>query len=325
MSYALVQYCPSRLPMQHIERLGDLKIPFELHAVPFQFLQNHHSAFGFDWVERLVWRTHELHKPYNFLRPELLLAQKSDSQRLVTTLTIIPRKDYIRHYAGLTELSANVEPGDIVVLGFVAELLLSGRVVTQLAARRSRAICYVAKQGTLLSPDDIHCRIYSPTRYCDFDKGQACWRGDEHPALPINPLSSRFPTLDRGLHVSTPTFVEQDVEFRTQLETHGAASIDNELAQMARALTDVHEESPSMSRIQLLPIIFITDHLRRPEELGMSLPFDLTSRNQTVQYNKELFLARAAYLVLEAFDVIQRPKAVIAGTGYGIKTILPAL
>ncbi|KAJ5533879.1 hypothetical protein N7527_000133 [Penicillium freii] len=303
MSYALVQYCLSRLPMQHIERLGDLKIPFELHAVPFQFLQKHHSAFGFDWVERLVWRTHELHKPYNFLRPELLLAQKSDSQRLVTTLTIIPRKDYIRHY------TRN----------------LGGRVVTQLAARRPRAICYVAKQGTLLSPDDIHCRIYSPTRYCVFDKGQACWCGDEHPALPINPLSSRFPTLDRGLHVSTPTFVEQDVEFRTQLETHGAASIDNELAQMARALTDVHEESPSMSRIQLLPIIFITDHLRRPEELRMSLPFDLTSRNQTVQYNKELFLARASYLVLEAFDVIQRPKAVIVGTGYGIKTILPAL
>lgn len=105
MSYALVQYCPSRLPMQHIERLGDLKIPFELHAVPFQFLQNHHSAFGFDWVERLVWRTHELHKPYNFLRPELLLAQKSDSQRLVTTLTIIPRKDYIRHYVSMLEVA----------------------------------------------------------------------------------------------------------------------------------------------------------------------------------------------------------------------------
>jgi predicted dehydrogenase len=115
------------------------------------------------------------------------------------------------------------------------------------------------------------------------------------------------------------------VEFRTKLEAHGAASIDNELAQMARALTDVHEENPSMSRIQLLPIMFITDYLRRPEELRMSVPFDLTSRNQTVQRNKELFLARAAHLVLEAFDGIQRPKAVIVGTGYGVKTILPAL
>ncbi|KAF7133906.1 hypothetical protein CNMCM5793_005372 [Aspergillus hiratsukae] len=406
MSYALVQYCLSRLPMQHLERLGHLQIPFEIHAAPFQFLQKHHSAFGFDWLERLVWRTHDLHKLYNFVRPELLLAQESDSQRLVAILTIMPGEDYIRHYAsmlevaqhdgaipsndgpihcvlyphltqsimtwtGLTELSANVEPGDIVVLGFVAELLprfaslvptsrviwrqdsqyyglvrlelrpglvfslvgakysywgnLGGRVVTELAARRPRAICYIAKQGTLLSPDDIHCRIYSPTRYCVFDKGQACWHGDDHPALPINPLSSRFPTFDRGLHVSTPTIVEQDVELRTQLEAHGAASIDNELAQMARALTDVHEENPSMSRIQLLPIMFITDYLRRPEELGMSVPFDLASRNQTVQRNKELFLARAAHLVLEAFDVIQRPKAIIVGTGYGVKTILPAL
>ncbi|KFH43189.1 putative oxidoreductase-like protein [Hapsidospora chrysogenum ATCC 11550] len=406
MSYALVEYCRSRLPIPHLERLGHLKIPFELHAAPFQFLQKHHGAFGFDWVERLVWRTHDLRKPYNFFRPELLLAQESGSQRLVAILTIMPGEDYIRHYAsmlevaqhegaipssdtpihcvlyphltqsimtwtGLTELSASVEPGDIVVLGFVAELLprfaslvptsrvirrqdshyyglvrlelrpglvfslvgakysywgnLGGRVVTELAARRPRAICYVAKQGTLLSPDDIHCRIYSPTRYCVFDKGQACWHGDDHTALPTNPLSSRFPTFDRGLHASTPTIVEQDVEFRTQLEAHGAASIDNELAQMAKALTDVHEENPSMPRIQLLPIMFITDYLRRPEELGMSVPFDLTSRNQTVQRNKELFLARAAHLVLEAFDVIQRPKAVIVGTGYGVKTILPAL
>ncbi|KAI6785009.1 uncharacterized protein J7T54_008103 [Emericellopsis cladophorae] len=406
MSYALVQYCLCRLPIPHLERLGHLNIPFALHAAPFQFLQKHHSAFGFAWVERLVWRTHDLHKPYNFLRPELLLAQESSSQRLVAILTIMPGEDYIRHYAsmlevaqhagaihpndgtihcvlyphltqsimtwtGLTELSANVEPGDIVVLGFVAELLprfaslvptsrvvwrqdspyyglvrlelrpglvfslvgakysywgnLGGRVVTELAARRPRAICYVAKQGTLLSPDDIHCRIYSPTRYCVFDKGQACWRGDDHPAIPTNPLSSKFPTFDRGLHVSTPTIVEQDVEFRTQLETHGAASIDNELAQMARALTDLHEDNPSMHRIQLLPIMFITDYLRGPEELEMAVPFDLTSRNQTVQRNKELFLARAAHLVLEAFDVIQRPKAVIVGTGYGVKTILPAL
>lgn len=392
--------------MQYIERLGHLKIPLELHAAPFQFLQKHHSAFGFDWVERLVWRTHGLHKLYNFLRPELLLAQESDSQRLVAILTIMPGEDYIRHYAsilevaqhdgaipandgpircvlyphltqsmmtwtGLTELSASIEPGDIVVLGFVAELLprfaslvptsrviwvqdsqyyglvrlelrpglvfnlvgakysywgnLGGRIVTELAARRPRAICYIAKQGTVLSPDDIHYRIYSPTRYCVFDKGQACWRGDDHPALPINPLSSRFPTFDRGLHVSTPTIVEQDVGLRAQLAAHGAASIDNELAQMARALTDVHEENPSMSRIQLLPIMFITDYLRRPEELGMSVPFDLTSRNQTVQRNKELFLARAAHLVLEAFGVIQRPRAIIVGTGYGVKTILPAL
>ncbi|KAL4785055.1 hypothetical protein BJX76DRAFT_367213 [Aspergillus varians] len=406
MSYALVQYCLSRLPMQHLERLGQLKIPIELHAAPFQFLQKHHSAFGFDWVERLVWRTHDLYKLYNFLRPELLLAQESGSQRLVTILTIMPGEDYIRHYAsilevaqhdgaipsndgpihcvlyphltqsmmtwtGFTELSANIEPGEIVVLGFVAELLprfaslvptsrviwrqeslyyglvrlelrpglvfnlvgakysywgnLGGRIVTELAARRPRAICYIAKQGTVLSPDHIHCRIYSPTRYSVFDKGEACWRGDDHPALPINPLSSRFPTFDRGLHVSTPTIVEQDVELRKQLAAHGAASIDNELAQMAKALTDMHEESPSMSRTQLLPIMFITDYLRRPEELGMPVAFDLTSRNQTVQRNKELFLARAAPLVLEAFDVIQRPKAIIVGTGYGVKTILPAL
>ncbi|KAI1827146.1 hypothetical protein F4861DRAFT_529415 [Xylaria intraflava] len=406
MSYALVQYCLSRLPIAHLERLRHLKIPLELHAAPFQFLQKHHKALGFDWVERLVWRTHDLHKPYNFLRPELLLAQESDSKRLIAILTIMPGADYIRHYAsilevaqhegviplndtpihcvlyphptqsimawtGLTELSTNVEPGDIVILGFVAELLprfaslvptskviwqqdsqyygmvrlelrpgvvfslvgakysywgnLGGLVVAELAARRPRAICYVAKQGTLVSPNDIHCRIYSPTRYCVFDKGQACWHGDDHPALPVNPISSRFPTFDRGLHVSTPTIVEQDVEFRTRLETYGAASIDNELAQMARALTDLHEQNPSMPRIQLLPLMFITDYLRRPEELSMSVPFDLTSRNQTVQRNKELFLARAAHLVLEAFDVIQRPKAIIAGTGYGVKTILPAL
>ncbi|ATY65128.1 oxidoreductase domain-containing [Cordyceps militaris] len=406
MSYALIEYCLSRLPMQHLERLGQLKIPVELHAAPFQYLQKHHGAFGFDWVERFVWRTHDLHKPYNFLRPELLLAQESGSQRIVALLTIMPGEDYIRHYAsilevaqhdgaisshhgpircvlyphltqsmmawtGLTELSLSVEPGDILILGFVAELLprfaslvptarvigrqdaqyyglvrlelrpglvfsligakysywgnLGGRVVRELAARRPRAICYIAKQGTLLSPGDIHRTIYSPTRYCVFDKGQACWHGDDHSALPINPLSSRFPTFDRGLHVSTPTIVEQDVDFRTQVEAHGASSVDNELAQMARALTDVHEENPSMERVQLLPLMFITDYLRRPEELGMTVPFDLTSRNETVHRNKDLFLARSAHLVLEAFGVIERPKAIIVGTGYGVKTILPAL
>ncbi|KAI9146802.1 CRAL-TRIO domain-containing protein C3H8.02 [Paramyrothecium foliicola] len=406
MSHALVEYCLKRLPIPHLERLAHFKIPFELHAAPFQVLRKHHKAFGFDWVERLVWRTHDLHKPYNFIRPELLLARKSCTKRLVAILTIMPGEDYIRHYAsilevaqhagaipgndkpihcvlyphltksimnwtGLTELAANVEPGDVVVLGFVAELLLrftalvptsqviwrqdseyyslvrleirpgvifslvgakysywgnlGGIIVKELAARRPRAICYVAKQGTLVSPDDIHSRIYSPTRYCIFDKGEACWHGDDHPALPINPISSRFPTFDRGLHASTPTIVEQDVEFRTQLTSHGAVSIDNELAQMAKALTDVHEENPSMPRIQLLPLMFITDYLRRPEELSMSVPFDLTSRNKTVQRNKDHFLARAAHLVLEAFDLIQRPKAVIVGTGYGVKTILPAL
>lgn len=406
MAYALLDYCLNRLPVPYLTQLQQQNIPLEIHAIPCEALEKHHDLFGFDWVERLVWRLHDLNKPYNFRRPELLLARESATGKRVALLTIMPGKDYVRHYAaivgvalrahaptldstdtrcvlypqmtqsimtwtGLTELSSIVQPGDVVILGFVAELLalfqaiihslkiisrhksayyeltrleipggvtfsllgvnysywgnLGGIVMGQLALRQPRAVCYVAKQATLVTPGDIHQTIFSPTRYCIFDKGESLWFSDDHPATPINPLSSKCPSFDRGLHVSTPTIIEQDVNLRAKLDVHGVASMDNELAQMARALTDLHEKNPSMPRVPLLPLMFITDYIRREDEMGMKVAFDLTSRDHLVDGGKQTFFLKSAHLILETFGVIERPRAVIAGTGYGVKTILPAL
>ncbi|CAI7666623.1 unnamed protein product [Penicillium pancosmium] len=406
MSYALPEYCCKRLPLPHLTHLLKHNIPIEIHAVPSEIMEKYHENFGYDWVERLVWRLHPLKKPFNFRRPEIILAREAATGITKAILTLIPGEDYMRHYAamlaiavhgispqlnladirvvlrpsltksimawtGIDELASEIQPGDVVVLGFVEELLalirriipssrmlcrrrsafygltrlelqpgivftligvtysywgnLGGVVAGHLWHRQPRAICYVAKQGTLTGPADIHRRIFSPSRFCVFDKGQPRWFSDRSTGCPVNPLANQSPYHDAGLHCSTPTIVEQNLALRTTLDKFNVKTLDNEVSQMAEALTHLHEENPSAHRVDFLPIMFVTDYIRKEEEINLHVRFDLTIRNETVVSHKERFFQRAAFLLLQTFGVINRPRAVVVGTGYGVKTIMPAL
>lgn len=93
VAYALLDYCLNRLPVPYLTQLQQQNIPLEIHAIPCEALEKHHDLFGFDWVERLVWRLHDLNKPYNFRHPELMLARESATGKRVALLTIMPGKD----------------------------------------------------------------------------------------------------------------------------------------------------------------------------------------------------------------------------------------
>jgi hypothetical protein len=149
-----------------------------------------------------------------------------------------------------------------------------GSIGGHLAARccdlGAREIFYVGKLGALTAPADLYSRIYVPSRH-------AILHGLRFvaAAAPPNGLLERMPTLDSGLHVSVPTVLEESYPQRDVAAALGAATIDNELAQMAIAVDRWNTEHGGHVRFSGLH--YATDYLRRKDEACRAMPHSLCS------------------------------------------------
>lgn len=136
-----------------------------------------------------------------------------------------------------------------------------GSISRHLAARLchlgASEIIYVGKLGALSSPEHLYDRIFAPTSF-------AVLRHDTVEHLvdpPPNPLLERSRrAAGTGMHVSIPTVLEEDYAQRRQAEVLEAASIDNEISQIALAITD-HNRTNGSS-VGYATLHFATDYIR---------------------------------------------------------------
>jgi len=152
---------------------------------------------------------------------------------------------------------------------------IGGRLAARCCELGVREVLYVGKLGTLGTPAEVYGRLFVPSSYAVFD-GLAVRTLSSGPP---NGLLATVPTLETGLHVSVPTVLEEDYAQRELAATLGAATLDNELAQMAMA---VHQHNAASARppVRFSGLHYATDYLRRPVEAALPLPFSLATGRQ---------------------------------------------
>ncbi len=134
-------------------------------------------------------------------------------------------------------------------------------------------IVYVGKLGTLTGQGDVYHRLFTPSSYLD--------HGGSHSLLdrevaPHNGLLARYPLLDTGRHMSVATVLEENLTQRAVADAFGVRSIDNEIAQIATAISTAGSAGgPAFSALH-----FATDYLRGPDEPVEPAGHNLTSHRR---------------------------------------------
>lgn len=95
-----------------------------------------------------------------------------------------------------------------------------------------------------------------------------------------NSILNVFPEIDTGCHVSIPTVLEEDYAQRKVTIGLNAQSIDNEISQMAKAISLFNKASNTS--ISLSALHFATDYVRSPKDKTTETQFDL-GNNQTIE------------------------------------------
>ena len=333
MGGSLDTYVAQRVPAALLdEALADGRL-IEVHGVYPDHLPRLQA--------RLVHQGHVFAptKTYNVTRPKVFAGPGGRAAPLL--VAVPPGRDYVLHNASLlrhhvvrrghppeavsvvrypvaeaavaawTGLAGFVEPGDRVLMGYVAELLplllhggraelverrdnacygarrlrladggtlcllgvrfsfwgcIAGRLAAACQALGADEIVYAGKLGTLTTPADVYSRLFLPSTYFDLRYSSSGQQDSSRllsrAAAPPNRLLELADELDSGLHLSVGTVLEEDVAQRTVADSYAVASIDNEIAQMARALA----EGAGGHRTAFSALHFATDYLRRPGE-----------------------------------------------------------
>jgi hypothetical protein len=136
-------------------------------------------------------------------------------------------------------------------------------------------IIYLAKLGALSSVDDVYNRIFCPSEYAAMNYNQVIYTICNIP----NGILKQFPRLDSGCHVSVPTVLEEDYNQRRVIDELKARSIDNEIAQIARAVS-AHNYNHN-SNVSFSALHFATDYVRSSDFRVVQTPFDLRN-NRTI-------------------------------------------
>lgn len=139
-----------------------------------------------------------------------------------------------------------------------------------LYGRGTRLIIYIAKLGTLRTPQDKYTMAYIPNRFY-------LTKGDEYFFFDgfRNPILDFTFRKDHGglgqislqkhvvssAHVSIATILEETYDKRDEMALLGATSVDNEIAYFAKAATQ-HNKARMGSVAEFSAVHFATDYLR---------------------------------------------------------------
>jgi hypothetical protein len=168
---------------------------------------------------------------------------------------------------------------------------ISARLTAACAHLGAEEVVYVGKLGTLTDPRDVYHRLYAPSSYLDHGHSPRLLDRD---IAPRNGLLDRYPGLDTGRHMSVATVLEEDLAQRAVADTYRVRSIDNEIAQMATAISTAGSaDRPAFSALH-----FATDYLRRPDEPVEPTGYNLTShRRAGALFLKQRALGRIGALL----------------------------
>jgi hypothetical protein len=158
-------------------------------------------------------------------------------------------------------------------------------------------VVYAGKLGCLSSPDDIYERIFAPSAYLDFGEGRLIVPAE---LAPPNGLLAAYPSLDTGLHMSVGTVLEEDAAQREYADRVGVTTIDNEIAQMARALATGAGPAGGTA---FAAIHFATDYLHTYADSERADVFNLTNhRSPQALRRKAEMLGRIGTILGDYFD-----------------------
>jgi Prenyltransferase and squalene oxidase repeat len=153
---------------------------------------------------------------------------------------------------------------------------ISSQLVTSLCELGASEIIYLAKLGSLSAPADIYNRIFCPSKFVVMNHDQVVYTIENLP----NGILQFFPNLDSACHVSVPTVLEEDYDQRKVTIDLNAQSIDNEIAQMAQAVSVFNRGKNA--KILFSALHFATDYVRSPQDRIITVPFDLRN-NRTAE------------------------------------------
>lgn len=204
-----------------------------------------------------------------------------------TGATVLARTG--NRYYGMTRLRI----GDQIVCALGVRFSFWGCISAKLAARcqslGARELIYVGKLGTLTAHDDLYRRLYVPSEFVHLDGAQR--------RVPFEPAPNRllqsFPYLDSGVHMSVGTVLEESISQRHLAGILGVTSMDNEIAQIAVALS-----APGAPPIAFSSVHFATDYLRRWGEPVRRQDLNLTNhRGSRARRRKRIILRRIGELL----------------------------
>ena len=217
---------------------------------------------------------------------------------------------YVGELAQLLRRHCGLEPLSVIQnssFGAMHYRLPTGRPLTLLgvtfsfwgsiSAVLTRAFCrlgvdeilYIGKLGTLDDPKDVYTRIFAPSKYVVLDHKDVV---QSVAGLP-NRLLERFPELDTHGHISVPTVMEEDYVQRGLVTQLGAASIDNEISQMAAMVAQYHEMTGRA--VSFSALHFATDYVRSSVDRHLHCPLDLSNnRTHVARGKKDVIVERIA-------------------------------
>ena len=145
-----------------------------------------------------------------------------------------------------------------------------------------RELIYVGKLGALERPEDVYERIFCPSGFVTMRHRHIV----EVVKPPPNGLTALFPGSDTGQHVSVPTVIEEDYLQRDIVAGLVATSIDNEVSQIAHAISSFNHCAGA--RVAFSPIHLATDYVRTKEERRLRLPLDMSNHRTRVARSKKV-------------------------------------
>jgi hypothetical protein len=203
---------------------------------------------------------------------------------LAARLEPIIRNPYFRQDRFRTPSGRSID-----LLGFTFSFWgdIAGRVADALYAGGAGEILYLGKVGALDPELVLYATLISPDRFLLAEH-------DRITAPPFCVPNRLAAALDLGgLHVSTPTVMEQGYLQRTALELWGPRSVDNEIAYLAQAAA-VHNRMQG-TEIRFSSLSFATDYVRRASERGRPVAFELAdNRTPATRRGRHQALVRAS-------------------------------
>jgi len=192
------------------------------------------------------------------------------------------------------------EGGRVVFLG--VKFSFWGSISYHLAARLcslgASEVLYVGKLGALSAPDDLYEKVFVPSSFVKLRHNLVEYVVDP---VPPNGVLQWREDLDSGVHVSIPTVLEEDYHQRHQVELRQAQSIDNEISQIAQAISEFNTASQDPV-VQFSAVHFATDYIREEKDRRLATAHDLSrTRTPAAKQGRSQMLDRITQSVLAPY------------------------
>ncbi len=157
-----------------------------------------------------------------------------------------------------------------------------------------KEVIYIGKLGSLRTPRDIYNVVFSPTKYITI--GYCDVKNVTETIL--NNMAVMFPELNTYCHVSVPTVIGEDLVQRSTMTQYGACSIDNEISQMAHAISNFNKMS--QQQVCLSSLHFASDYLRKSAEVDSKIAYDLSNNRskKSLEQKTKIMQVLLSYLML---------------------------